>query len=83
VTGYYVRVREDGRHQVYVTHNGIDRTDVPHADWSVPKAAIDYALMREADIQPVRPPGEEPTVPLRSGSSPSRLTAAHSLSGSE
>lgn len=64
MTGYYVRVREDGRHQVYEYRPGHPTTDVPHADYSKPKEAIDYALMREAAVSPVRDPVEGLTDPF-------------------
>lgn len=59
MTGYYVRVREDGRHQVFATTNGIDRTDVPHADYEQPLPAIRYAQMREAEVSPLRDRAED------------------------
>lgn len=57
MTYYAIRVREDGRHQVYTTTNGRDRLDIPTAAFGKPRDAIRYCEMREARISPLRAPG--------------------------
>ena len=54
MTYYGIEVRPDGRHQVYATDDGIQRTPIPDAVFEGPRAAIVYAEMRQQDISPLR-----------------------------
>lgn len=66
---YGIAVRLDGAYEVYMTDDGIRRTPVPSAIYDKPRDAIRYADMRQANISPLRAPGDEPASPPAGSSS--------------
>lgn len=96
MTQHHIRVTDDGRHQVYVTTNGIDRVDVGPS-WKTPREAIDYSDTLSDHVAANRALGNgpegiraeitaKPGVPEAPGPSeghPASRSAAHSdLAGS-
>lgn len=69
---YAVRVTADG-YQVGVTTDGRDFSPIPRAAFGTPRAAINYAELRQQAVSPLRVSGEDVGSPLPA-SSPEPLT---------
>lgn len=67
MTAYFHVHATEGRHQVCETTTGLDHRPIPSAAFPTPRAAVTYASMREARIQPLRSSGEDPGSPPPEG----------------
>ena len=79
MTDYFgVSVRADGRHEVYITPDGIVRYPIPRAAFGNPRDAIRYAEMRQRATRPLREADDVTDARSRTPSSvsPSGLTSA-------